>query len=183
MGAVSSEAISSALRTIRARLSEVEREIESLENERDALRHAEQSLLAVIRGEIPSAAAAETAHPPEQPARLPRQSSLRTQLYTALQTAGPGGQSIHQLREQFPDATKMTIAARLSNLKRAGLIDNNRGAWFCRETSKASEIRSSGGGSEALKNGNDEPSRWSAVERDYDSFTDPRTGVTLARRA
>jgi hypothetical protein len=182
MGAVSREAISSALRTIRARLSEVEREIESLANERDALRHAEQSLLAVIGDEIPSAAS-EPAHPPEQPARLPRQSSLRTQLYTALQTAGPGGRRLDQLREQFPDAKNMTIAATLSNLKRAGLVDNNRGAWICRETSKASETRSSGGGSEALKNGNDEPPRWSAIERDYDAFTDPRTGVTLARRA
>jgi hypothetical protein len=177
MGAVSSEAINSALRTIRARLSEVEREIESLASERDALRHAEQSLLAVISGEIPSPAA-ETAHPPEQRARVPRESSLRAQLYAALQNAGPDGRSGEQLREEFPEAKSTTLAATLSNLKRAGLIDNNRGAWFCRETS-----RSNGGGSEALKNGNDEPSRWSAVERDYDSFTEPRTGVTLARRA
>src|SRR5829696_6444263 len=102
MGAVSSEAISSALETIRARLSEVEREFDTLANERDALRNAEQSLLAIIGGEIPSGRS--EAERPEQSARVPRESSLRAQLYAELQKAGGDGRSIEQLRDRFSQA-------------------------------------------------------------------------------
>src|SRR5829696_7650436 len=94
MGAVSSEAIISALETIRARLSEVEREFDTLTNERDALRGAEQSLLAIIGGEL--ATGPSESGPPEQLARVLRESSFRAQLYADLQKAGRDGRTLEQ---------------------------------------------------------------------------------------
>jgi hypothetical protein len=178
VAAISSDAIGSALTTIKARLAEVEQQIEMLAQERQALERAEQSLL-VIAGEGPSPPAEMATD--AQPAQPRRRGSLRSQLQAALKEAGPSGQTIQQLRTMFPETKGTTLAATLSNLKRAGVLDTKEGRWVCRQAPWP-EYSSTGGAD--IANMGDEPERLHNVsERDYEIVTHPRTGVSLARRA
>ena len=180
MAAISSDAISSALKVIRDRLADVERDAGILAEECRVLKQAEQSLLAVS-ATVPAQLPAEASGQPKRRLESGSRSSLRAQLLAAVREAGHEGQTVAQLRSQFPDAKGGTLAATLSNLKRAGLIDTNGGTWFARETPKNSERPSSGGGSEMANVYENEPERWHAA--DYEVITHPRTGVSLARRA
>lgn len=176
MAAISTAAISSALRTIQARLLEIRQQTEALAQEQAALEQAERSLIPVL-GEMPGPDVISTArdNPPAG-----RQASLRSQLQAALRDAGAKGRTVQHLRRLFPEAKGTTLAATLSNLKRAGLIDTREGHWLCR---KVSENHSHAGGGDIAEIGV-EPDRWHRVnECHYEVFTHPRTGVSLARRA
>jgi hypothetical protein len=182
VAAISSEAIGSALRTIQARLADVRQQIEILCREQKALEQAEQSLLAVL-GERPSVEAPHSAasDSKSEPARQPRQGSLRGRLQTVLKEAGPSGHTIQQLRTLFSDTNAKTLAVTLSNLKGAGLVDSKDGCWFIRGGPQADH---SGSGGADIEDVSHAPGQLHNVsERDYEVVTHPRTGVSLARRA
>jgi hypothetical protein len=183
VAAISSEAIGSALRTIQARLIDVTQQIEILSLEQKAPVQAEQSLLALL-GEGPSLVQAPHSAASEnesEPARQPRQDSLRARLQAMLQEAGSSGHTIQQLRTLLPDAKAKTLTVTLSNLKRAGLIGSKDGCWFFRVAPQA-EHSSSGGAD--IGDVSRAPGQLHNVnERDYEVVTHPRTGVSLARRA
>jgi hypothetical protein len=174
---MSSEAIGSALNTIQARLTEVEHQIEALAAERQALEQAERSLLVVL-GQASGPPNAMAADPHTQPGN---HGSLRSRLQEVLKEAGPSGHTIQELRRLFSDTKSTTLAATLSNLKRAGLVDTRGGHWFIWDPT---ELECSGTGGTDIADVGGEPQTWHSVnEPDYEVVTHPRTGVSLARRA
>ena len=107
--------------------------------------------------------------------------SLRSRLQAILKEAGPSGHTIQELKRLLPDTKSTTLAATLSNLKQAGLVDRREGHWF---TSDAPKPEGSGTGGADIADIEGEPQTWHRVnEPDYEVVTHPRTGVSLARRA
>jgi hypothetical protein len=170
-------AICAALDVIRVRLVDVHDQCKALEDERDCLLQAEQSLAKLIDLAPKTTAVAIARDPPDGPGR--RAGTLRSKLLACLEEAGPSGRTFKQIREEVPDAKSASITATLSNLKRAGLVYRNHGVWFSGEAMPPisseptmPDRQRSGVSGSATVNG-----------RGYEIVTHPRTGVSLARAA
>jgi hypothetical protein len=170
-------AISAALDVIRVRLVDVHDQCKALDDERNRLLQAEQSLEKLIDLAPKTTAVGIARDPPHRPHRRAR--ALRSKLLACLEEAGPSGRTFQQLREAIPDTKSASITATLSNLKRAGLVYRNHSRWFSEEATPPT--------SSEPTMPDDQRSRVSDSAtvngRGYEIVTHPRTGVSLARAA
>ena len=127
-----SNAISTALDSIRSRRSAVETQITALRAEHDKLQTAEQALAELVIGEQyasnPSLVAlALVATAPAEPSvnatlRKREGASVKAQIVAALEAAGEEGIHRDELGRRFAEVANTTISVTLSNLKSAGRV-------------------------------------------------------------
>ena len=127
-----SNAISTALDSIRSRRSAVETQITALRAEHDKLQTAEQALAELVIGEQyasnPSLVAlALVATAPAEPSvnatlRKREGTSVKARIVAALEAAGEEGIHRDELGRRFAEVANATISVTLSNLKNAGRV-------------------------------------------------------------
>ena len=123
-----SNAISTALDSIRSRRSAVESQITALRAEHDKLQTAEQALAELVGTEQYSngpdaptlVAAAEVSIDPTP--RKREGTSVKAQIVAALEAAGEEGIHRDELGRRFAEVANTTINVTLSNLKSAGRV-------------------------------------------------------------
>jgi hypothetical protein len=123
-----SNAISTALDSIRSRRSEVESQITALRVEHDKLQTAEQALAELVGTEqcsngpdAPTLAAAAEASINTTP-RKREGTSVKARIVAALEAAGEEGIHRDELGRRFAEVANTTMNVTLSNLKSAGRV-------------------------------------------------------------
>jgi hypothetical protein len=127
-----SNAISTALDSIRSRRSAVETQITALRAEHDKLQTAEQALAELVIGEQYASnrsldALTLVATAPAEPSvnatlRKREGTSVKAQIVAALEAAGEEGIHRDELGRRFAEVANTTISVTLSNLKSAGRV-------------------------------------------------------------